>query len=465
MPQTDRLAVTIIGAGLVGSLLSVLLRRRGLRVQLFEKRTDPRDMAKSAGRSINLVVTSRGLHALELAGLKEEVLRHTVPVYGRLIHSMDSETTYQAYGKDESERNYSISRQQLNEILLNEAEKAGTEIYFEHALESLDPTLDKAIFSTTNGSIEHPSPVLIGADGAGSKTRSELLRITEQRGIKASSTTEPLGVAYKEMFMPSTSSGSHPMEAHALHIWPRGKFMLMALANLDGSFTMTLYLPETGEISFDTIQTNQEVENFFLTYFPDAVPLMPNYIREYQINPIGKLATLRSEPWNFGDKLLLIGDAAHAIVPFFGQGMNAGFEDCTLLLQLADTHNYNWKNTFSEFNRIQKPNADSIADMAIENYIEMSERVGDPNFLLRKSVEQLLRQNFPKLFISRYALVTYSLVPYNLVQKIGQLQAQILDQLCEGLTSLESIDLQQAHGLISSLLEPFLKQHGLLDPS
>jgi kynurenine 3-monooxygenase len=463
MSQTDRLAITIVGAGLVGCLLAVLLRKRGLTVQLFERRSDPRKLSQSEGRSINLVVTSRGLRALELAGLKDTVLKHTVPVYGRLIHSVESKLSYQAYGKDDSERNYSISRQQLNSILLDEAEKAGTALFFDHALDSLNSTLNKAIFLTPEGAREHPVSHLIGADGAGSKTRHELLELTRREGIQSRSAMQPLGVAYKELFMPRATDGSYPMEAHALHIWPRGKFMLMALANLDGSFTMTLYLPEMGEISFESIRSSQEVEHFFLAHFPDAVPLMPNYIQDHLNNPIGKLGTLRCAPWSFEDKVLLIGDAAHAIVPFFGQGMNAGFEDCTLLLHLAELHDYNWSRIFSEFSQIQKPNADSIADMAIENYIEMSERVADPKFLLRKSVEQVLRQAFPKLFISRYALVTYSLVPYSLVQKIGLLQSEILDQLCEGLTSIEGLDLEKAGNLITSALQPFLINHDLLE--
>lgn len=441
--------VTIIGAGLVGSLWAVLLRKRNIDVTVFEKRTDPRLSHADAGRSINLVITSRGMNALDKAGLLQKALDLAVPVYGRMIHPKAGELTYQPYGK-EGERNLSISRSSLNQFLIDEAERAGTKIHFEHSLENIDFKNQSMTFS---GGEKHSYELLFGTDGAGSAVRKQLSHqgLTQEK-------TEWLPADYKELFLPAPNS----LDRKALHIWARGSHMMMALANLDGSFTVTLYLPkENRPISFANIQTTKDIEELFKNEFPDAVPLMPNYLSDFEKNPQGALGTVRCTKWVYENSVALMGDAAHAIVPFFGQGMNSGFEDCTNLLTILDRHNQNWPKALAEYDQMQRPNANAIADMAIENWYEMSEKVADPQFQLRKKVEGILEKNFPQLFKSRYGMVTYTLIPYHLVQQAGRLQDQILAELMAGIKTADEVSLEKAENLLRKTYEPFLKQHGL----
>lgn len=441
--------VTIIGAGLVGSLWAVLLRKRNIDVTVFEKRPDPRLSHGDAGRSINLVITSRGVNALEKAGLLQKALDLAVPVYGRMIHPKAGELAYQPYGK-EGERNLSISRGSLNQFLIEEAERAGAKIYFNHSLENIDFTNKVIHFS---GGEKHSYDLLFGTDGAGSAVRKQLAHqnLTQE-------TTEWLPADYKELFLPAPNS----LDKKALHIWPRGSHMMMALANLDGSFTMTLYLPKADRpISFANIHSTKDIEELFKNEFPDAIPLMPNYLSDFEKNPQGALGTVRCTKWVYENSVALMGDAAHAIVPFFGQGMNSGFEDCTNLLAILDRTDDNWSEALNQYDKMQRPNANAIADMAIENWYEMSEKVADPQFQLRKKVEAVLEKNFPKLFKSRYGMVTYTLIPYHLVQQAGRLQDQILAELMVGIKSADEVSLEKAEALLKKTYEPFLRQHGL----
>lgn len=441
--------VTIIGAGLVGSLWAVLLRKRGMDVTVFEKRTDPRLSRNEVGRSINLVITSRGMHALEKAGLLQKALDLAVPVYGRMIHSKTGELAYQPYGK-ESERNLSISRSGLNQFLIEEAERSGAKVCFGHPLENID-FKNKAL--TFGGGETYSYDLLFGTDGAGSVVRKQLAQqnLTQEK-------TEWLPADYKELFLPAPNS----LDTKALHIWPRGSHMMMALANLDGSFTVTLYLPKANRpISFENIKTSKDIDELFKNEFPDAIQLMPHYISDFEKNPQGALGTVRCTKWVYDNSVALMGDAAHAIVPFFGQGMNSGFEDCTNLLAILDRTNQNWSEALKEYDQMQRPNANAIADMAIENWYEMSEKVADPQFQLRKKVESVLEKNFPTLFKSRYGMVTYTLIPYHLVQEAGRLQDQIFAELLKGLKSPEEVSLEKAESLLKKTYEPFLKQHGL----
>lgn len=439
--------VTIIGAGLVGSIWAVLLRQRNFDVTVFEKRPDMRKSGNDAGRSINLVITSRGMHALEQAGLLDRAVALSVPVYGRMIHSKTGELTYQAYGK-ENERNLSISRSELNKFLLNEAEAAGAKVFFDHTLDSADFHNRKLTF--VNGTA-HSYDKLFATDGAGSLVRKNL---AQQFPELCSEISTWISADYKELFMPAPND----LDKRSLHIWPRGSHMMMALANLDGSQTVTLYLPKTGPVSFETIKTRLEIEAFFKNEYPDAIPLMPDYVSEFENNPQGALGTVRCSNWIFKDSVALMGDAAHAIVPFFGQGMNSGFEDCTNMLKILDRHPGDWGRSFAEYDKTQRPNANAIADMAIENWHEMSEKVGDPKFQLRKKAEALVEKNFPHIFKSRYGMVTYTLIPYELVQKAGRLQDEIFAELLSGVNSIDEVSVQKAEQLLKAKYVPFVSQ-------
>lgn len=471
---TSQNKITIVGSGLVGSLLALLLKKRGFDVEVFEKRADPRLASAGAGRSINLVITSRGLYALELAGLSEEVRALAVPVYGRMMHSVSGETVFQAYGQ-ENEFNLSISRDALNRFLISRAEQAGVEFTFEHEITDLDPSDKSVIF---NHSLTMNYEVLIGADGAGSRVRKALASeglITER--------TDWLEADYKELTLPLSRDGRAQLQTDALHIWPRGDHMMMALANKDGSFTVTLYLPKR---SFENLKSRAQVEDLFTREFRDAIPMMPQYAEEFLAHPQGTLGTVRASKWVAGE-VALIGDAAHAIVPFFGQGMNCGFEDCSALMSLIDSHLANlvsklqsskevsssksssattepaldWSEILGAYERERKANANAIADMALENWVEMRDKVADQKFLLRKKVEGLLEKRHPSVYKSRYGLITYTLVPYKLAQDAGRLQDEMFMELLNSVSSVEQVDWSHADRLMDSCWIPFLKRHNL----
>jgi kynurenine 3-monooxygenase len=409
-----------------------------------------RKASADAGRSINLVVTSRGINALKQANLWEKVKDIVVPVHGRMMHDKKGELTYQPYGRDPSECNYSISRGELNMLLMSEAENLGIKIHFEHEVDSVD--FEAKTISFKNGK-SYSYDLLFGADGGGSAVRRQLVDFLGE--ADSTQTVRPLGADYKEFLMPATNTGDYAIEKNALHIWPRGAEMLMALPNLDGSFTMTLYMPTE---SFDKIKGHEDLREYFENNYPDGVPLMPDYSKEYFENPQGKLATLNCSPWHYKDSVCLIGDAAHAIVPFFGQGMNAGFEDCATLLTLIKGSD-NWSHIFKEYDRIQKPAGDAIAEMAIQNFTEMSSKVGDEKFLLKKKIEHKIETTYPELYRSRYGMVTYTLIPYNLCLEAGLIQQEILNELTQNLTCSEDLDLGHAHALLMEKFTPFIERN------
>jgi kynurenine 3-monooxygenase len=484
--------ITIVGAGLVGSLWAILLRKKGFEVEVFERRTDLRKSLASAGRSINLVITSRGLHGLETAGLQDEVTALAVSVYGRMIHTPVGEQIYQAYGQ-ENECNLSISRDALNRFLIERAETLGVRFHFEHELRDLDVTNRRMTFAVAAATVqeattrsvargasttseasaampddrvasaprelrERPYEILFGADGAGSRVRKCL---TASQSFTES--TEWLEADYKELTLPLGNDGKSQLETRALHIWPRGDHMMMALANRDGSFTVTMYLPKA---RFADLGSASSVEALFKAEFNDAIPLMKNYVSEFLTHPQGTLGTVRSSRWVFDGSVALMGDAAHAIVPFFGQGMNCGFEDCTTLFKLLEGQSrpedkHDWPRILSEYERIQKPNADAIADMALENWVEMRDKVGDQAFLLRKKVDGALEAKHPGLYKSRYGLITYTLVPYAVAQKAGIVQNHLLDELIGDAKSLNDISWQKADELLGTIWEPFARANGL----
>ncbi len=441
--------IVISGAGLVGSLWAYTLKKRGYNVRLFEKRSDMRKEGAEFGRSINLIVTSRGINALKQVGLEEDVLKITVPVTGRMMHSLEGELAYQPYGRDDSECNYSISRSQLNALLMDKAEREGVEIIFDSGLEALDLEKKKARFREKE---EVSWDLFFGCDGAASATRKAFV----DSGV-ARDHTEWLGVDYKELFAPA-KEGQYVLEKKALHIWPRGCHMFMALPNLDGSFTMTLYMPDQGDISFEKLETEEHVLNYFREYYGDSVSLMPGFEKDFFQNPQGRLGTVRCSKWHYRGVAALLGDAAHAIVPFFGQGMNCGFEDIFYLTNLLDKFGDNWDKTLEKYDRLQRPNGNAIADMAVENFTEMAEKVGSDQFLLRKKVESKIEKVFSSKYRSRYGMVTYTLIPYVYAQEAGRIQDEILNQLCSTIQSVEEVDFEKAENLIEKKFIPFIKE-------
>ena len=436
--------IVIVGAGLVGTLLAIMLKRKKHEVFLFEKRSDIREQSKDDGRSINLVITSRGIKALESVGLKEKVLDLSVPVYGRMMHSLEGKLAYQPYGRDD-ECNYSVSRKELNKLLLHSASSEGVSLFFSHELRAIKN--HRLFFSSSKGEVSIHGDIVFGADGAGSCVR-------KTGGFQAE--TSFLGTNYKELLMPAIKK-NHQMKKNALHIWPRRTHMLMGLANPDGTFTMTLYLPEKGSVSFETIKSKEDIQCFFENDFADIIPLMPKFIQDFQKNPDSPLGTVRCPYW-VKNHVALIGDAAHAIVPFFGQGMNAGFEDCSCINELLEQTD-DWNKILLKYDSNRRPNGNAIADMAIENYKEMREKVGDTRFLLRKKIEARLEKAFPKNYRSRYGIVAYTLIPYLHAQKIGMIQSKIIDDLSMDISSPEELDMGKARESIEKTLTPYLKKY------
>ena len=453
--------ITLVGAGPVGSLWALLLKQKGFDVQVFEKRPDPRLNTHLAGRSINLIITSRGIYGLEKAGLMSLVDKISVPVFGRMIHSKTGELTYQAYGQ-KNECNYSVSRAEINNSLITEAEKAGVKFYFAHDLQHLDLPNKSLTFQCGNETVKTKYEILFGSDGSGSQLRKQLVQLFPT----VKDETHWLEADYKELTLPLNAEGKPQLKTDALHIWPRGAHMMMALANRDGSFTVTVYLPKNNnetksEWGFNKLTGPDSVKQLFASEFSDAIAMMPNYLNEFSNNPQGHLGTVRCNHWVFENSIALMGDAAHAIVPFFGQGMNCGFEDCTALLELFEKNPHNWPFILSEYERTQKPNADAIADMALENWVEMKEKVGDARFLLRKKIESALEQKYPNVFKARYGLITYTLTPYSLAQKAGLVQNEIIDSLMAEAASLEDVSWTKAEQLIESKWMSFVRQNSL----
>lgn len=400
----------IVGAGLIGALWSVMLAKRGYDVEVYERRPDFREAGYIGGRSINLALSERGWKAVEIAGIREKIEKVALPMPGRMMHGLDGSLTFQPYG-EEGQAIYSVSRGGLNIELVNIAdEQEQVRFYFGQACRGVDPDSGSVQFEDlkTGARYEIESDLVFGTDGAFSAVRNSLQRLP-----RFNYSQHYIEHGYKELSIPPNEDGSHRMHTNALHIWPRGQFMLIALPNFDGSFTCTLFLPFEGEESFGNLNTERQVMNFFEKYFPDAIPLMPGLLQDFFENPTSALVTVRCNPWNFGHKVLLIGDAAHAIVPFFGQGMNAGFEDCTILDSLLDKHGENWPAIIPEFNANRIGDANAIADLALGNFIEMRDKVADPKFLLWKKIEAHLHERFPREFQSVYSMVSFSHVPYS----------------------------------------------------
>ena len=443
--------VTLIGAGLVGPLLALGLVKRGFKVEIYERRPDMRRVRMSAGRSINLALSTRGTHALAAAGLWGDMQRIAIPMKGRMMHSATPELTFQPYGKDDSEVIYAISRADLNIALIDAAEAQGVKIGFQQrATGFLLKTGELRLWDEqTNEHRTLQRNVVIGCDGSASAIRSEMLKLN-----RFNFSQQYLDYGYKELTIPIGAGGSHALDAHALHIWPRGNHMLIALPNVDGTFGCILFLPFEGRDSFAQLTTRADVADFFRSRFPDAVAVMPDFVENFFANPTGSMVTIKCSPWHAEDRALMLGDAAHAIVPFFGQGINCGFEDCTAFLELVDRYGNDWGRVFPEFEEARKINTDAIADLALENFVEMRDRVSDPRFLFRKRIELALEAKYPQLFVPKYAMVTFHRVPYATALKRGQVQDRMLTALCDGIDRIEDLDWSKADRLIRSELTP-----------
>ena len=445
-----RQQIVISGAGLVGSLLATLLTQRGYRVTVLEKRPDLRRHAISAGRSINLALAERGIHGLRLAGLFDEVARQLIPMRGRMIHEHDGSLEFLSYGQRPHEVIYSVSRGGLNAILLDALEQ-DPESKLEFQSEVVDVDFQRRTVEVQDQVRDFRRTLAfdyyIAADGGGSLGRR---LITTRLGGEDRS--ELLDHDYKELHLAPGPTGQFQIEREALHIWPRGGFMLIALPNLDGSFTVTLFLPKRGERSFEQLQTPPAVHQFFREFFPDATALIPDLVEAFFRNPTGELGTVRCWPWVVPGCAMLIGDAAHAIVPFHGQGMNAGFEDCAEFIRLLDAAGHDWERTMLEFQRQRKPNADAIAEMALENYVIMRDSVRDPQFAVKKELGFELERRFPDRFIPRYSMVMFHRIPYQEALTRGRIQEEILSELAHGLEDPQGVDLNRAHELVASRL-------------
>lgn len=445
--------ITLIGGGLVGALLAQQLAGRGFAVDVFEKRPDPRIAGFTGGRSINLALAERGLQALRKAGLADDVLQRAVMMRGRMVHTRDGRSGLQRYGVDDSEVIWSVSRGALNMLLLDAAEAAGVNFHFGQSLASADFDRQRIRLLDEEGtSRELDAPIVIGADGAGSSLRAAM-----NAHSPLGERVESLGHAYKELEIPPASglaaelirrSGGHDqfaLEPHALHIWPRGGYMCIALPNTEGSFTVTLFLPAQGpHPSFATLGDTSHARAFFEEDFPDLLPLIPDFANDYDGHPVGTLSTLYLQRWHLDGRALLIGDAAHAIVPFHGQGMNCGFEDTVVLASLLAESPDDTADVFAEFQRIRQPNSDAIAAMALENYVEMRDSVADPHYLAKRALGALLAERAPEHFMARYRMVTFTHLPYAYAFERGRAQDVLLEQLLRGSTDATSVDLTAA---------------------
>lgn len=419
--------ITIIGAGLVGSLLSIYLAKRGHKVSIYERRGDMRKAKVEAGRSINLALSDRGILALEKVGLAKAIQEISIPMHGRFIHNADGTTAFQPYGKQGQFIN-AVSRGELNKKLMDLAEANGISIFFHEKCTAVNWKENIVDFvNTKNENITEVNPdILFGADGAYSSVRLQHQLYHD----KFDYSQHYIDCGYKELTIPPGPGGSFQMEKNALHIWPRKEYMLIALPNLDGSFTCTLFFPFEGESSFSKLDTKEKVKDFFEKTFPDAVSLMPDYINDFFNNPTSSLVTVKCFPWIRKDRFALIGDAAHAIVPFFGQGMNCGFEDCRVLDELIEKNGDDWQSILQEYQSLRKPDADAIADLAINNFTEMRDKTADPKFLLQKKIEARLHEKYPDKWIPAYSQVTFSPhIRYSEALKRGQKQEAIMQEV------------------------------------
>lgn len=446
-------AINIIGAGQCGTLLAILLAKQGFKVDVFEKNQDPRIEDADAGRSINLALAARGINALVRAGIYNQVSQMLVPMRGRTVHQANGEIDFLPYGQTEQEQIYSVTRSDLNEVLLRVADaNPNLRLHFRQQAIGYD-ALDRSVHMRdlgNNSLYEVEADPLFAADGAGSIIRRSFDGTDTFGGVESL-----LRHGYKELSIAPGPDGIHQLDANSLHIWPRGGFMLIALPNPGGDFTLTLFLPTKGEISFAALDTEHAVTAFFETHFADVAPLIANLADEVINRPLGLLGTVRCRHWADQGKVLLIGDAAHAVVPFHGQGMNLAFEDCVVFDHIMRTEGGDWPYIFRRFEEQQLGNANAIADMALENYIEMRDTVRDPKFTLRKELAFELERRMPEYLVPRYSMVMFHAdIPYSVAQERGAVQKQLLDEFTSESDDMDEVDIDAAMQAVRDRLSP-----------
>lgn len=436
--------VLIVGGGLVGSLLASSMSRKGYKVRLYERRRDIRTVEIVAGKSINLALSTRGWKAIDMAGVRSQVEKIAIPMYGRILHDMEENTAFHSYGKDD-QAIYSVSRGDLNACLLEQAEtEHGVELFFNWKCEGVDFDKSEAHFTNTETGEEivEKADLILGTDGAFSQVRASM-----QRTRRFDYQQEYIAHGYRELLLPADPGGNYRMDKGALHIWPRGNYMLIALPNLDGSFTCTLFMPYEGPESFEAIERGDGVLAFFKKVFPDFYKMMPELETNYSEHPLSDLLIIRCYPW-VRNKTLILGDASHAIVPFYGQGMNSGFEDCSVLDELIDKHDHNWDEILDAFQKKRKPEADAIAELALRNYIEMRDLAADPVFILRKKIETKIYSKYPKEWMPLYSQVTFSHIPYNDALAAGLRQDAIMEEIMTRADITENWDSDEVENAI-----------------
>ncbi|MET7030721.1 FAD-dependent oxidoreductase [Sediminicola luteus] len=439
--------IAIVGSGLVGSLLALYLRKAGHSITVFDRRPDIRNVQFS-GRSINLAMSNRGWKSLRAVGIEDEIKKIAIPLDKRAMHVVGQPLYFQKYGKD-GEAIWSISRGVLNRRMIDLAEEAGVEFRFEEKVWDVDLPNAKIFTGETEKGVweEYDYDVIFGCDGAFSRVRHKM-----QRRSRFDYTQEFIDVGYKELTIPANADGTHKLDKHSFHIWPRGKFMFIAMPNLDGSFTCTLFLPFEGEVSFESIKTKEDAKNFFTAYFPNVMQDIENLTQDFFSNPTSAMVTIKCYPWTYWDKVALVGDSAHAIVPFYGQGMNAGFEDIYVLCELLDKSGDDWSSAFEAYQEMRKPNADAIAELSYRNFMEMSSKTADPKFLLQKKIERRFSEKYPDKWIPSYSRVTFSDASYAEALAIGDAQEGIMKQIMQMPQIEEKWDSQEVEQRILELL-------------
>ena len=417
--------ITIVGAGLAGSLCALYLTKRGYKVSIFERRNDLRSEIITAGKSINLALSKRGLTALEKVGVSADVMEIAIPMDKRIMHDDKGNLTEQIYG-NLGEAIYSVSRAQLNVLMMKLAAQNGADLYFNEKCVEANLEQPSVVFENTNTNQKKTviSDLIIGADGAFSAVRKQMVEQYDHNF-----NYNKIDHDYKELHIPSGKHGAFLLDKNALHIWPRGQFMLIALANLDGSFTCTLFAPKKGDKSFEGLNSKQEVENYFSTIFPDFFNLVPDLYDQWVTNPTSGLGIIKTYPWHINGTAVLIGDAAHATVPFYGQGMNASLEDCRILDELLDKHLDDLKSCFKEYSETRKPNGDGLQDLSMQNFIVMRDNTADPAFLLQKEIEKKFSNLYPDKWIPLYSMVSFTNIPYADAWEIGMKQEKMMEEI------------------------------------
>lgn len=456
MQYTKESGIIIVGAGLCGTLLAIRMAQRGHNVRLYEQRSDMRKSQVDAGRSINLAISDRGFKALRLVGLEDDVRKQVIPMYGRMIHSESGETWLSRYSGRVHEYINSVSRPGLNMALLDAAEAMpNLNIFFNHKCFGVDLEAAKAAFlnAETGEKVTAKGKVVIGTDGAGSMVRRSIFAHSAR--LRFDYSQDFLDHGYKELSIPASETGGWRIEKNALHIWPRQSFMLIALPNLDGSFTVTLFLPFDAKPGFNQLKSEEEVRTFFSQQFPSALEHMPELEKVFFNNPTGILGTIRCYPWHVDGKVLVMGDAAHAIVPFYGQGMNAAMEDVTILDGIMDSHEGDWSTIFREYQSIRKKDTDAIADLALENYYEMRDHVDNSDFILKRKIEMTLEKQHPD-YSSKYNLVTFNEdVPYSVAKDKGHAQDDLLLAFCKDKREITDADINEAYSQLKAISAHF----------